>query len=57
MRRKYDRFKKEIKSIDDFVAKCASKSELSGKPYMVKTPDGKTIKCEDWLKERAVEEK
>jgi len=52
MRRKYDHFKKEIKTPDDFIAKCAAKSELSGKPYMVKTADGKSVKCEEWMKAR-----
>jgi hypothetical protein len=50
MRAKYNHFKKEIKTPDDFIQKCASKSELSGKPYLVKRPDGSTEKCEDWMK-------
>jgi hypothetical protein len=50
MRAKYNHFKKEIKTPEDFIAKCASKSELSGKPYMVRKPDGETVKCEEWLK-------
>jgi hypothetical protein len=50
MRRKYDHFKKEIKTPEDFIEKCASKSELSGKPYMIKKADGSTLKCEDWMK-------
>ena len=55
MRRKYDHFKKEIKTTDDFIAKCASKSEISGKPYMIKLADGKLVKCEDWMKAKLVE--
>jgi hypothetical protein len=50
MRRKYDHFKKEIKTPEEFIEKCAAKSELSGKPYMVKKSDGTTLKCEDWMK-------
>lgn len=50
MRRKYDHFKKEIKTPEDFIEKCAAKSELSGKPYMIKKADGSTMKCEDWMK-------
>jgi hypothetical protein len=50
MRRKYDHFKKEIKTPEDFVNKCASKSELSGKPYTVKKPDGSTEKCDVWMR-------
>ena len=50
MRRKYDHFKKEIKTPEDFIDKCASKSELSSKPYVIKKADGSTVKCEDWMK-------
>ena len=49
MRRKYNHFKKEIKTPEDFIEKCAAKSELSGKPYMIKKADGTTEKCEDWM--------
>src|SRR4051812_46859195 len=50
MRAKYKHFKKEIKTPEDFIERCAAKSELSGKPYTVKKPDGSTVKCEDWMK-------
>lgn len=55
MRKKFNHFKKDIKTPEDFIAKCASKSELSGKPYMVKKPDGTTEKCEDWLRAKLEE--
>jgi hypothetical protein len=55
MRRKYEHFKKDIKTPEDFIEKCASKSELSGKPYSVKLPDGKTIRCDEWLKKTLLE--
>src|SRR3954468_2316606 len=50
MRRKYNHFKKEIKTPEDFIEKCAAKSELSGKPYLIRKPDGTTEKCQDWMK-------
>ncbi|HTG43875.1 MAG TPA: DUF5329 domain-containing protein [Verrucomicrobiae bacterium] len=50
MRRKYDHFKKQIRTPDDFIEKCATKSELSGKAYMVKLPDGKMVPCSEWLR-------
>jgi hypothetical protein len=50
MRRKYNHFKKEIKTPEDFITKCATKSELSEKPYMIKKPDGTSVKSEDWMK-------
>lgn len=55
MRKKYNYFKKQIQSPADFIEKCASKSELSGKAYMVKFPGGKTEKCADWLREKLKE--
>jgi hypothetical protein len=57
MRKKYNYYKKEIRTPEDFIAKCATKSELSGKPYMVKFPDGKTQKCEEWLRSLLKESK
>jgi hypothetical protein len=49
MRRKYDHFKKSIKTPEDFIEKCASKSELSEKPYQIKTADGKVVPAKDWM--------
>ncbi len=52
MRRKYQHFKDEIKTPEDFIEKCASKSELSGKEYLVKLPDGKVVSCKTWMTEQ-----
>src|SRR4051812_4209215 len=49
MRRKYDHFKKSIKTPEDFIEKCASKSELSDKPYKIKSTDGKVVDSKDWM--------
>lgn len=46
---KYEHFKGEIKTPEDFIRLSASKSLLSGKPYMVRTPDGKEQRLDDWL--------
>jgi hypothetical protein len=46
---KYDHFKPEIKTPEDFIRLAASKSLLTGKPYLVKTPDGKEIHLDAWL--------
>lgn len=46
---KYDHFKDEIKSVDDFIRRAASKSMLSGKPYEVRCA-GKTIPAADWIR-------
>ena len=47
--KKYDHFKDEIKTPEDFIRLTASKSLMSGKPYWIKTTDGKKIKSENWL--------
>jgi hypothetical protein len=46
---KYDHFKDEIKTVDDFIARAASKSIVSGKPYEVRCA-GKTISAADWIR-------
>ena len=51
MQRKYDHFKDEIKTPEDFIRLSASKSLISGKPYMVKTKSGRQLKSETWLLE------
>jgi len=50
IRGKYEHFKKDIKTPEDFIDKAASKSILSGKPYLVKMPDGTTRLAADWLR-------
>ena len=51
MQRKYEHFKDEIKIPQDFIRLSASKSLISGKPYMVKTKAGQLMKSETWLLE------
>lgn len=48
---KYDHFKKEIKTPEDFIRLSASKSLLTGKPYLVKMSDGKELHLDAWLTE------
>lgn len=40
----------KVQSADDFIRFCASKSSMSGKPYMIRFPDGETIKTEDYFR-------
>jgi len=54
IRQKYDYFQSKIKSPEDFICLCASKSVLSGKPYLVETEQGK-IPAEKWLSEKLIE--
>jgi uncharacterized protein DUF5329 len=46
---KYAHFKKDIKTPEDFIRLSASKSLLSGKPYLVHLPDGKEMHLDAWL--------
>jgi hypothetical protein len=46
---KYEHFKNEIKTPEDFIRLAASKSLLTGKPYLVRTPDGKETRLDVWL--------
>lgn len=51
IKEKYDHFKEEIKRPEDFIRLSASKSLLTGKPYLVRTPDGKEMHLDAWLTE------
>ena len=48
---KYEHFKNEIKTPEDFIRLSASKSLLSGQPYLVRTADGKEMRLDEWLTE------
>jgi hypothetical protein len=48
---KYDHFKPQIKTPEDFIRLSASKSLLSGKPYLVRPAEGKEMNLDDWLSE------
>jgi hypothetical protein len=46
---KYEHFKNEIKTPEDFIRLSATKSLLSGKLYLVRTPEGKETRLDAWL--------
>ncbi len=48
---KYEHFKKEIKTPEDFIRLAATKSLLSGQPYLVKPDGGKERRLDEWLTE------
>ena len=48
---KYEHFKSEIKTPEDFIRLSASKSLLTGQPYLVRTKDGKEMHLGAWLTE------
>jgi len=46
---KYEHFKSEIKTPEDFIRLSASKSLLTGQPYLVRPSDGKETRLDEWL--------
>ena len=51
IRKKYNHFKDEIKTPEDFIRLSATKSMMSGKPYKIENQDGTVVLCADWLTE------
>jgi hypothetical protein len=49
MRAKFDHFKDEIVTAEDFIDRCASRSEMTGKPYQVKMPNGSLRNSKEFL--------
>src|SRR5258705_11057412 len=48
--KKYNYFKRAIHSAEDFIALTATKSELSGKPYLVRCGKGEKMSSANWLR-------
>jgi hypothetical protein len=46
---KYEHFKAQIKTPEDFIRLAATKSLLTGQPYLVRTRDGKEMPLNTWL--------
>ena len=55
MRKKYQYFKEQIKTPEDFIQFAGTKSLLSGRLYRVRLKNGKTMLSQKWL-EAALEE-
>ena len=49
MQAKFDHFKDEIVTAEDFIDRCASRSEMTGKPYQVKMPNGAVKDAKEFL--------
>lgn len=49
MLKKYKYAKRKVKTPEDFIEHCATKSTMSGKPYRVRLRDGRTITSAEWL--------
>ncbi len=56
LRRKLERTRPAVASLEEFIEKVASRSWASGKPYRVKLPDGETVEtveAAEWLRGEA----
>ena len=49
VRAKYEHFKAQIKTPDDFIRLAATKSLMTGQPYLIRTRDGKEMPLSAWL--------
>ncbi|SOD30246.1 hypothetical protein SAMN05518800_5853 [Variovorax sp. YR752] len=49
MQAKYDYFKKELVTAEDFIERCASRSEMTGQAYKVKLNNGTVRDANDFL--------
>ena len=49
IQKKCAHFRDEIKMPEDFIELCASRSLVSGKPYLVINQKGETIGTKEWL--------
>ena len=43
---------KKVKTAEDFIKYCASKSSITGKPYLMRFTDGTTVKSEVYFRDR-----
>ena len=49
MQKKYAHFGAKVRTPEDFIELCASRSMLSGTPYRVINKKGETIRSKEWL--------
>jgi len=55
LRMKLQKAGDRVRTADDFIRLCASKSFLSGKPYMIRSSGGETITSEEFFREKLKE--
>lgn len=49
MNKKYQHFRKDINTPEDFIERCASRSLLSGKAYLVINEQNEHVRTSEWL--------
>ena len=55
LRMKLQKTGDKVQTAEDFIRLCASKSSISGKPYMIRSSDGKSINSEQYFREKLME--
>ena len=55
MNNKYRHFREDIETAEDFIERCASRSLLSGKPYLVIDEQGEQVRTSEWLEAALVD--
>jgi hypothetical protein len=55
LRMKLQKAGSHVQRADDFINLCASQSYITGKPYMIKFSDGKTIRAEEFFRNKLKE--
>jgi hypothetical protein len=50
LREKYKAMGDEVKTAEDFIDKIGTKSSMSGKPYLVRFPDGREMSSAEFLR-------
>jgi len=55
LRMKLQKAGDKVQTADDFIRLCASKSFLSGKPYTIRSSDGKTVNSDQYFRDKLKE--
>jgi len=55
LRMKLEKAGGRVRTVDDFIKLCASRSYISGEPYIIKFSDGRTIAAEKYLRDKLKE--
>lgn len=55
LRMKLEQADGKVQTANDFIRLCASQSYITGKPYIIRFSDGKTIQSEEYLRKKLAE--
>lgn len=55
LRMKLEKADGKVQTAEDFIRLCASRSYMTGKPYLIRLANGKTIKTEIYLRDKLKE--